>query len=129
MNISLAEKMMGHSVTVILDNVYLDPTIDQLFNEFKKAIHELTINSEKRQQFEIKKKEGEIITLKIAQKEKIEQDEKIKSLTERLDTLSTSQFAMVSTIQEMVKTDEKTMKKFISIFEKDFKNITDLENS
>ena len=31
MNISLAEKMMGHSVTVALDNVYLDPTVEQLF--------------------------------------------------------------------------------------------------
>lgn len=128
MNISLAEKMMGHSVTVVLDNVYLDPTVEQLFNEFKKVIPELTINSEKRQQFEIKKQEEKIITLKIAQKEKVQQDEKIKNLEERLNTLSTSQFVMVSAISEMAKKDEKTMKKFISIYEKDFKTITDLEN-
>jgi len=44
MNISLAEKLMGHSVTAVLDNVYLDPTVQQLFDEFKKAIHELTID-------------------------------------------------------------------------------------
>ena len=48
MNISLAEKMMGHSVTVALDNVYLDPTVEQLFKEFKKAIPELTIDESER---------------------------------------------------------------------------------
>jgi len=55
MNISLAEKMMGHSITVVLDNVYLDPTVDQLFNEFKKAIPELTIDSSERKQAELEK--------------------------------------------------------------------------
>jgi len=36
---------------------------------------------------------------------------------------------MISAINEMVKTDEKTMKKFISIYEKDFESITDFESS
>jgi integrase len=44
MNISLAEKMMGHLVTVQLDNVYLDPMIQQLFTQYKKAIPELTVD-------------------------------------------------------------------------------------
>ncbi len=52
MTISLAEKMMGHSVTIALDNVYLDPTIEQLFQEFKKAIPQLTISSEERMKAE-----------------------------------------------------------------------------
>jgi integrase len=52
MNISLAEKMMGHSVTVALDNVYLDPTIPQLFEEFKKAIHTLTVDDSERNKIE-----------------------------------------------------------------------------
>jgi len=51
MNISLAEKMMGHSVTIALDNVYLDPTMGQLFQEFKKAIPELTIDDSERLKF------------------------------------------------------------------------------
>ncbi len=51
MNISLAEKMMGHSVTIALDNVYLDPTMGQLFQEFKKAIPELTIDDSQRLKF------------------------------------------------------------------------------
>lgn len=53
LNISLAEKMMGHSVSVALDSVYLDPTIQQLFTEYKKAIAELTISSTERQKIEI----------------------------------------------------------------------------
>ena len=53
MNISLIEKMMGHSITVQMDNVYLDPTIEQLFTEFKKAIPELTIDDSVRKQAEL----------------------------------------------------------------------------
>ncbi len=55
LNISLAEKMMGHSVTVVLDNVYLDPTIEQLFEEFKKAVPELTVDGSLRKQLELDK--------------------------------------------------------------------------
>ena len=59
MNISLAEKMMGHSVTVQLDNVYLDPTMEQLFEEYKKAIPELTIDDSARKQFQLDKVQKE----------------------------------------------------------------------
>ena len=53
----------------------------------------------------------------------------MKNMEERLNFLSDSQFAMISTIQEMSKKDKKTMKKFISIYEKDFKNISDFDPS
>lgn len=129
MNISLAEKMMGHSVTVTMDNVYLDPTVKQLFNEFKKAIPELTINSEKRQQYEILKQEEKITSLQITHDEKIKQEEKMKNMEERINSLVDSQFAMISTIQGMYKKDKKTMKKFIATYEKDLKNISDFDPS
>jgi len=129
-NIILAEKMFGHSTpTLPLDETYVDVSIEKLFDEFKKVIPELTINSEQRQQFEIKKQEEKISTLTITQKEKVQQEEKMKNMEERLNFLSDSQFAMISTIQEMSKKDKKTMKKFISIYEKDFKNTSDFENS
>jgi len=51
-NISLAEKMMGHSVTVVMDNVYLVPTVEQLFDEFKKAVPSLTISDDERTKME-----------------------------------------------------------------------------
>jgi len=47
-NLSLAERLMGHSVTIPLDNVYLDLTTERLFEEFKKAIPELTIDDSER---------------------------------------------------------------------------------
>jgi len=55
MNISLAEKMMGHSVTVQLDNVYLDPSVQQLFQQYKKAIPELIIDDTIRNQMKLDK--------------------------------------------------------------------------
>jgi len=74
MNISLAEKMMGHSVTVQLDNIYLDPTIKQLFTEFRKAIPFLTLDetvrakaeleAEKMKSDELQKKVDEIELMK-----------------------------------------------------------------
>ncbi len=43
-NSSIAEKILGHSVTHKLDNTYFKPSIDEWFNEFKKAIPKLTIS-------------------------------------------------------------------------------------
>jgi len=43
-NSNLAERMMGHSQTIRLDNSYLDPSIDRLFEEYLKAIPELSID-------------------------------------------------------------------------------------
>jgi len=48
----LAEKMMGHTIKSIpLDETYLDPTIEKLFIEYKKAISELTIDDSQRLKF------------------------------------------------------------------------------
>ena len=62
-NISLAEKMMGHSITVPLDNVYFKPAIDQLFDEYQKAIPELIIDDKYRLEEELKKKDEKISEL------------------------------------------------------------------
>tara|TARA_B110000438_G_scaffold213520_1_gene205760 strand:+ start:156 stop:272 length:117 start_codon:yes stop_codon:yes gene_type:complete len=35
---------MGHSITIPLDNVYFKPAIEQMFDEYQKAIPELTID-------------------------------------------------------------------------------------
>ena len=42
-NLSLSEKLMGHSVTVSLDNHYFDPTNENLFNEYLKALPQLLV--------------------------------------------------------------------------------------
>ncbi len=48
-NNNLAEKLMGHSVSIPLDNTYMDPEIDRLFNEFVKVIPALTVDPTERQ--------------------------------------------------------------------------------
>lgn len=58
-NISICEKLMGHSVTVTLDNNYLPLEREELFKEFQKAIPELTISAEERQALRIKELEEE----------------------------------------------------------------------
>ena len=61
MKIVLVEKMFGHSITIPLDETYLVPSIGKLFNEYKKAIPELTISSEERHLFVIKKQQEELV--------------------------------------------------------------------
>jgi len=88
MNISLAEKMMGHSVTVALDNVYLDPTIQQLFNEFKKVIPELTVDDSTRKQIKLEQMEKENIRLnELVDKKLSEHDLILKKLMENTQSV------------------------------------------
>ncbi len=50
----LAEKMMGHSIKSIpLDETYLVPTMEKLFEEYQKAIPELIIDDSARKQAEL----------------------------------------------------------------------------
>lgn len=73
-NLSLCEKLMGHSVTVSLDNHYLPVTKEQLFAEYKKAIPELTISDKERDNLLIEK-----------QKEKLSELEKKETKIEELE--------------------------------------------
>jgi integrase/recombinase XerD len=59
-NINLAEKMMGHSTTIPLDNVYFKPAIEQLFDEYQKAITELMIEDKFRLLKQLEKKDEQI---------------------------------------------------------------------
>jgi len=56
-NINLAEKLMGHSVTIPLDNTYLNALKDRLFEEFVKVIPRLVISNEERLKLEKEKLE------------------------------------------------------------------------
>jgi len=56
-NSNIAEKLMAHRRG--LDGAYLKPTIDECFNEFIKAIPQLTISDEARDKLKIKKLEVE----------------------------------------------------------------------
>ena len=75
-NSNIAEKIMGHSVTIPLDGAYLpsnDPrVIKKCFEEFKKAIPELTIDGTARMQAELKQKEKENTDLQNTNRELLE---------------------------------------------------------
>jgi len=43
-NISLVERLLGHSQTVSLDNSYFDPSVDNLFKEYLKGLPSLFID-------------------------------------------------------------------------------------
>jgi len=76
-NSNIAEKLMAHKKG--LDGVYLEPTREECFNEFVKAVPELTIDPTERQKIEIQKKQSEIIEL---QEEKKSHQDTQKQLDE-----------------------------------------------
>ncbi|MEK0340292.1 MAG: hypothetical protein QQN46_08775, partial [Nitrosopumilus sp.] len=61
-NSNIAEKLMNHVRG--LDGTYLQPTRDECFTEFVKAIPELTIDSTLRQEFKITEQNEKISELK-----------------------------------------------------------------
>jgi len=59
-NIVLAERMLGHSVTIPLDNSYLDVTKENLFAEYLKALPELYIDEKYKLESELISKQQQI---------------------------------------------------------------------
>jgi len=62
-NHAYAEKLMGHSTTIPLDNVYLPPNRELFFKEFQKVIPDLTLSEAERKQAELERKNQEISEL------------------------------------------------------------------
>jgi len=89
-NSNIAEKILGHSVTHKLDNTYFVPTIDELFNEFKKAIPELTISEALRLKEQNKLKDEKIKTLESDRNRIAELEDKVKSLVTLYELSKTS---------------------------------------
>jgi len=86
-NSNIAEKILGHSITHKLDNTYFVPSIDELFNEFKKAIPELTISEALRLKEQNKLKDEKIKTLESDKDGRITNLEvMISELSKRLDS-------------------------------------------
>jgi len=76
-NHNLVEKMMGHKRG--LDAVYFTPTVEELFNEFKKAIPELTIDDSERVNLAKKKLEQD---KDVVEKQRIENEKLLSRLEE-----------------------------------------------
>ena len=79
-NISLVEKLMGHSVTVGLDNHYLPASTEKLFEEFKKNIVGLTINDSERLRVENELKDREISELRAKDEEVFDLKKRLKDV-------------------------------------------------
>ena len=80
-NNNLAEKLMGHSVSIPLDNTYMDPEIDRLFNEFVKVISALTVDPTERQK----------VTIHRLKKEKSDLEEKTLDVGELKNIIKAEQ--------------------------------------
>jgi integrase len=86
-NSNHAEKMLGHSSTHSLDNVYHKPLLEQLFDEYQKAIPQLIIDEKYRLEEEIKNKNDLIFKLETDKDRRIGYLETtIKELAKRLDS-------------------------------------------
>lgn len=77
-NLNYAEKLLGHSVTIPLDNHYLNPLKNKILAEYKKAIPNLTID-------EAEKEKAEKEKLKVENAILQEKTERIEYLTTEID--------------------------------------------
>ena len=62
-NLSISEKLMGHSTTVKLDNCYFKPTLDVMFDEYRKAIPDLSIDESVKLKLELQNKDEKLVSL------------------------------------------------------------------
>jgi integrase len=81
-NPNIAERLMGHSLTIQLDNAYFVPTMDRLFEEYQKVILDLTIDEKYQVLNELELKNQHI------QKLENDKDQKIKELEQKLEMIS-----------------------------------------
>ena len=84
-NDNIIEKMLGHKKG--LDGVYFQPTIEQMFNEFKNGIDDLTISDDYRNKIKIEKLQVEKSELQNTKDENIKLQNKIYEQNKRLDKL------------------------------------------
>jgi len=96
MKIILAEKMMGHAVTIRLDDTYNVPDEERLFAEFRKAIPELTIDSSARKQAEL-----EAVKSQITEIEKTKSEN--KDLQREMDKNETKFQEQIENLQDQLK--------------------------
>ncbi|MGI9229920.1 MAG: hypothetical protein ACR2P9_08690 [Gammaproteobacteria bacterium] len=80
-NSNIAEKLMAHKKG--LDGTYLQPTREECFTEFVKAIPELTIDPTKRQSIELVQKQNEIDLLEEKSKKIDELEEMISQIRQK----------------------------------------------
>jgi len=122
-NLSLCEKLMGHSVTIPLDNNYAPFSKEKLFEEFRKAIPELTVSNVERKQALIESQEKKITELSKKEdqiQELHEEVEKLKNKQERAKKLVVDQIRKDLEQEGLMKKIEKRNEKLKNIAFKQF---------
>lgn len=116
-NNNLIEKMMGHKRG--LQGVYLSPTMNESFEEFKKGIADLTIDPTKRQELEINLQQKELTVLQESNKrigqleKKLVSFEKDKAFDDEIDRKA----------KELEKSDPVLTKRYNDMFDKAMKKM------
>jgi hypothetical protein len=67
-NINIAEKLLGHSTSIPLDNHYFKPTLEVMFDEYQKAIPELSIGESAKLRLELEKKDQILSSVEVKDK-------------------------------------------------------------
>ena len=67
-NMSIAEKIFGHSTTIQLDNHYFKPTLEVMFDEYQKAIPDLVIDETSKLKLELEKKNQILSSVEVKDK-------------------------------------------------------------
>ena len=81
-NLSISEKLLGHSISIQLDNNYFKPTLEVMFEEYQKAIPELAIHEATKLKLELKKKDEKLTSLESKDK----RSEQLEDVISRLET-------------------------------------------
>lgn len=113
-NSNIAEKLMAHKRG--LDGTYLQPTREECFDEFKKAIPSLTVDPTERQKLELKRKQNQIEVL----------EEKTNRI-EALEDLAVQQSMQIRDLRKVEPTSETRDLIKSLLKDKDFRK--ELENS
>lgn len=86
-NLSYAEKLLGHSITIPLDNHYLEPETAKIFKVYSSALTNLTIDESELQAAKLKAKEEKITQLEAKTKENSELQIQINELKQGLQNV------------------------------------------
>jgi len=79
-NMSIAEKIFGHSSSIPLDNHYFKPTLEVMFEEYQKAIPDLMIDETSKLKLELEKKNQILSSVEV-------KDRRIEQLENSLSSL------------------------------------------
>ena len=109
-NLSLCEKLMGHSVTIPLDNHYAPFSKEKLFEEFRKAIPSLIISDVERKQALIESQKKKITELQ-------KRDQEITELKEKVSTMERDEAKSEELVKKMPAMIEKLIESKLKIQE------------